>query len=111
MKRVRVRIILLIALLGAAALDLSSVRGATITVTDITDSGVGSLRQALTDANNGDTINFDPSLNGQAITLVSGQLLLDKSITIIGPGADQLRVQRSTTFGTPRVSNFLRQPG
>ena len=42
-----------------------------ITVTTTNDSGPGSLRQALADANDGDTINFDPSLNGQTITLTS----------------------------------------
>ena len=105
------RILLLIALVGAAAVGLPSLRGATITVTDITDIGVGSLRQALADANDGDTITFDPSLNGQAITLVSGQLLLDKSVTITGPGADQLRVQRSTTVGTPDFRIFYVSPG
>ena len=42
---------------------------ATITVTDANDNGAGSLRLALVDANNGDTIDFDPSLNGQTITL------------------------------------------
>src|SRR5258708_30538568 len=34
----------------------------TITVTNGNDSGPGSLRQALVDANDGDTINFDASL-------------------------------------------------
>src|SRR5439155_1252176 len=40
-----------------------------ITVTNTNDSGPGSLRQGLADANDGDTINFDPSLNGQTIAL------------------------------------------
>lgn len=109
MKQTRIHI--LIALLGAVAVGLPSLCGATITVTDITDSGVGSLRQALVDANDGDTIDFDSSLNGQAITLVSGQLLLNKSVTITGPGADQLRVQRSTTTGTPEFRIFYVSPG
>ena len=34
-----------------------------ITVTNENDSGPGSLRQALADAQDGDTINFDPSVN------------------------------------------------
>jgi hypothetical protein len=65
---------------------------ATITVTNTSDSGPGSLRQALADANDGDTINFDPSLKGQTITLTSGELLVDKSITVSGLGADNLTV-------------------
>ena len=63
-----------------------------ITVTSTNDSGPGSLRQALADANDGDTINFDVSLKGQTIALTSGELVIDKSITITGPGSDQLAV-------------------
>jgi len=88
--------------LGALCLSALSTQAATITVTNTNDSGAGSLRQALAGAVNGDAINFDSSLNGQAITLTSSQLLVNKSITITGPGADQLRVQRSTTIGTPQ---------
>ena len=43
-----------------------------IVVTNTNDSGPGSLRDALTVANDGDTINFDSSLKGQTITLTSG---------------------------------------
>ena len=86
------RILLLIALLGAGAVGLPSLPGATITVTTINDNGPGSLRQALADANDGDTINFHSSLNGQRITLTGGELLVKKSITISGPGANSLAV-------------------
>ena len=64
----------------------------TITVTNTNDSGPGSLRQALADANDGDTINFDVSLKGQTIALTSNELVIDKSITITGPGSDLLAV-------------------
>jgi len=64
----------------------------TITVTSTNDSGPGSLRQALADAHDGDTINFDVSLKGQTIALTSDELVIDKSITITGPGSDQLAV-------------------
>jgi hypothetical protein len=47
------------------------------------------LRQALADANDGDTIAF--AVTG-IITLTSGELLVDKSINISGPGADNLAV-------------------
>ena len=50
------------------------------------------MRQALVDANDGDTINFDSSLNGQRITLTSGELNVDKDVTISGPGAKNLAV-------------------
>jgi len=76
-------------LLYAVAIPLHA---ATITVTNTNDSGPGSLRQALADANDGDTINFDVSLKGQTIALTSDELVIDKSITITGPGSDQLAV-------------------
>jgi hypothetical protein len=77
---------------GATLLSTSAASADTITVINTNDSGPGSLRQALVDANNGDTINFDSSLNGQRITLTSGQLSVDKDVTISGPGAKNLAV-------------------
>src|SRR4051812_16491713 len=73
-------------LLYAVALP---VHAATITVTNTNDSGPGSLRQALTAANDGDTINF--AVTG-TITLTSGGLPINKNITISGPGPDQLSI-------------------
>ncbi len=77
---------------GAILLSTSAVSAATITVINTNDSGPGSLRQALVGANDGDTINFDSSLNGQRITLTSGELNVDKDVTISGPGANNLAV-------------------
>jgi hypothetical protein len=71
------------------------VHATTITVTNTNDSGPGSLRQALADANNGDTIDFDPTLKGQTITLTTAELVINKSITISGPGANLLAVSRA----------------
>src|SRR5436190_9534483 len=67
---------------------------ATITVTNTNDSGAGSFRQAIIAASPGDTINFAPSVT--TITLTSGELMIDKNLTITGPGANRLTVQRST---------------
>jgi hypothetical protein len=65
----------------------------TLTVTNNLDNGsAGSLRAEIAAANPGDTINFAPSLNGQTITLTSGELVLNKSLTIQGPGAGQLSI-------------------
>ena len=77
---------------GAILLSASAASADTITVINTNDSGPGSLRQALVDANNGDMINFDSSLNGQRITLISGELIVDKDVTISGPGAKNLAV-------------------
>jgi hypothetical protein len=65
----------------------------TLTVTNNLDSGSGSLRADIAAAQSGDTINFDPSLNGQTITLNS-ELFIGgpiHNLTIQGPGAGQLR--------------------
>jgi hypothetical protein len=56
----------------------------TITVINTNDSGPGSLRQALAVVNDGDTINFDSALNGQTITLTTAELLINRSITVMG---------------------------
>ena len=80
------RIILLIALLAAAAVGLPSLRGATITVTEVGDGFDvhTNLRQALADANDGDTIEFAPWLGGWDLPVapVLGQLVVNKSVTI-----------------------------
>ena len=67
---------------------------AIIPVTNTNDSGPGSLRQALAIANNGDTIDAT-GISG-AIILTSGELLVDKSVTINGAGADVLAVDGNT---------------
>lgn len=84
-------VLILITLLCAAMASVQSARAATITVTNINDSGAGSLRQALANANDGDTIDFAVTTPA-SITLTSGELLVNKSVTISGPGAGQLSV-------------------
>src|SRR5262245_29392551 len=79
------RIILMIALLSPAMASVRSVQAATITVVNTNDSGSGSFRQALVDANDGDTIDFSVTTPA-TITLTSGELLVNKSIAISGPG-------------------------
>jgi hypothetical protein len=64
----------------------------TLTVLNNLDSGAGSLRADIAAANPGDTIVFAPSLNGQTITLTSGELDISKNLTIQGPGAGQLTI-------------------
>ena len=78
--------------LSALCLAALSAEAATITVINTADSGPGSLRQALADANNEDTINFDSSLNGQTITLTSGELVVNRIVSINGPGLNNLAV-------------------
>ena len=71
-----------------------SAQAATITVTNTNGSGSGSLRQAVADANDGDTINF--AVTG-TIFVTNGELLVDKSVTISGPGPASLAVDGSNT--------------
>ena len=77
----------------------------TLTVTSTADSGAGSLRAALALASDGDTIQFDAALNGQTISLTSGELAINKNITISGPGPGLLAVSRSS--GTFRIFHVL----
>ena len=62
---------------------------ATNVVTSLADNGPGSLRQMITDAASGDTLIF--GVTG-TITLTSGELLLVKSLNIIGPEAGNLTI-------------------
>ena len=76
-------------------------------VTTNADDGPGSLRQALLDACPNSTLD----LSGVAspIGLTSGTLMLAKNVTIVGPGADLLTIERTSgAFGIFRV-NFERR--
>ena len=91
-------------LVYAVAIQLHA---ATITVIDNNDSGPGSLRQALGDAHEGDTIDFDPALKGQTITLTTAELVINKSITINGRGPNLLAVSRAQNAPAFRIFNLM----
>jgi hypothetical protein len=84
---VKTRILFLITLLCAAMASVQNLHAATVTST--ADSGAGTLREALASASDGDTVDF--SVSG-TITLTSGQLVVNNSLTISGPGAANLAV-------------------
>ncbi|MGE5658341.1 MAG: DUF4347 domain-containing protein, partial [Actinomycetota bacterium] len=65
---------------------------ATLTVTNNNDSGVGSLRAAISAAAAGDIITFDPSLANKTITLTSGQLAITKDLTLDAASASNLTI-------------------
>lgn len=73
--------LMLIAVVSGSAVTHAS----TLTVVNTSDSGAGSLRQAIIDATSGDTVGFDAGLSGQTITLTSGELDIGKDLTITGP--------------------------
>jgi len=77
-------------------------------VTTSADDGPGSLRRAIRDACAGGTISFDmtPGHVVSPITLTSAELSISKNLTIQGPGASFLTVQRSTAIGTPTFRVF-----
>lgn len=99
MKRcIQVSSIALLALLCAAAGSVQSVHAATITVTSTNDSGANTLREALANALNGDTINFAVATPA-SITLTSGELVVSSSVTITGPGPDNLAINGNNASG------------
>src|SRR6476646_87239 len=87
----------------------TSAHGIIITVANTNDSGPGSLRQALVDSQNGDTIDFDPWLKGQTISLTSVELVINKSIIISGFGPNLLAVSRAQNAPAFRIFNL--RPG
>ncbi|MEC4807134.1 MAG: DUF4114 domain-containing protein [Jaaginema sp. PMC 1079.18] len=71
---------------------------ATLAVTNINDSGAGSLRDAIANAQSGDTITFSSSLANQKIALTGGSLNINgKNLIIDGSGASGLTVSGNNT--------------
>ncbi|MEZ6061200.1 MAG: Ig-like domain-containing protein [Planctomycetaceae bacterium] len=84
----------------------------TFTVTSLADSGAGTLRQAIDDANNNDNgfeydeIAFDlPS--GSTISLTSGDIAITETVAILGPGETELTIDAG---GNSRVFDIIEQP-
>jgi hypothetical protein len=73
------------------------------TVTTLADAGPGSLRNAIATTPADGTVDFQPGLTG-TITLTSGTLTLDHSLTITGPGAKGLTVSGNRQFTVVNVS-------
>jgi len=66
---------------------------AVFTVTNLADSGAGSLRLAVDNANaspGADTVQFDASLANNTLTLTSAQITVSDTLTILSPGSRAL---------------------
>src|SRR5262245_24965368 len=79
-----------------------------LTVTSAADDGsAGTLRAILAAANSGDVIRFAGKLNGQTITLNQGELPVNQSLTIAGPGANNLSISGNAASRIFDVSGGL----
>ncbi len=72
-------------------------------VTNIMDSGEGSLRYVIDCASAGDTVIFSPSLHTMVITISSTPLLLDKNIILFLDNSIELLISAQT----PQTSALL----
>jgi hypothetical protein len=82
-----------IAFLAVLVLSVAPAQAATFTVTNLNDSGAGSLRQAILDANalrGADTITFAAGLTGRITLDGPAELVVNEELTIQGPGAGVL---------------------
>jgi hypothetical protein len=66
-------------------------------VTNTNDSGPGSLRNVISCMPSGATVAFAPALMDQTITLTSGEILINKNLTIAGMGMSHLTVSGNMT--------------
>ena len=92
-KRATVEVMILVALV-LFLLPEALVYAAPLVVTNLNDSGPGSLRQTIATAGPTDVIEF--SVTG-TIVLTTGELLVDKNLVINGPGADQVTISGNNT--------------
>jgi uncharacterized repeat protein (TIGR01451 family) len=87
------------ALAAGALLAATSATGATFTVTTLNDSGAGSLRDAITQANLSPGLDtIDVTVSG-TLALTSGQLNITDDLTINGPGTSSLTIDAGNTSG------------
>ncbi|MBC1218553.1 PEP-CTERM sorting domain-containing protein [Nostoc sp. UCD121] len=84
--------------LGLVIMQVESAEAATLTVNNLDDSGVGSLRDAINIASSNDVVEFLLGSNPSTITLTSGALAIAKNLTINGPGANLLTISGNNQF-------------
>ena len=80
----------------------------TFSVLNFLDSGPGSLREAITNANGApgaDLISFAPAARDGTIALTGGQLSITDDLTIDGPGAGRLAVSGNDASRVFQISS------
>src|SRR5690606_11584578 len=96
--------ILCLALVAPLATQNMARAQGTILVTTNADSGAGSLRQAVLDVEDGDTITF---VDGLETIDLTEQIVINKSLTIAGPGADVLTIRSDGSDRVFGIQNTL----
>ncbi len=86
---------------------LASATAYSVTVTNTNDSGPGSLRNAIAATPAGGLVNFSLAGCPCSIVLTTGELIITKNLTLVGPGADQLAISGNNST---RVFN-IKGPG
>src|SRR5687767_2542582 len=96
----------------ASRLCLETLEGrcllSTFSVLNLLDSGAGSLREAVVEANSApgaDLIRFAPEARDGTIALTGGQLSITDDLTIEGPGADRLTVSGNDASRVFRIGS------
>ncbi|MFN8150959.1 MAG: choice-of-anchor Q domain-containing protein [Solirubrobacterales bacterium] len=91
--------------LGAGAIGASSAEAATFQVTNLNDTGAGSLRQAIDDSNaaaGADTITFQSGLSGTIN--VASEMHANDDLTIDGPGPSVVTLDGGDSTSILRVA-------
>src|SRR5262249_11950412 len=89
---------------GRVGLEVLEDRCVPSTVTNLLDSGPGSLRDAIAGTPFRGPVDFADGLTG-TITLTSGELAINQDLTVRGPGAD--RISGNDTSRVFDISEFF----
>jgi len=79
-----------------------------LTVSNLNDSGSGSLRDAIRSATSGDTITFQSGLSGTIV--LTSQLNINKGLTIAGPGSGSLTISGNNQCRVFRINTGYKVP-
>ena len=93
------------AMMGLGAFAFSNLSAATFTVSNNQDSGAGSLRQAIADANAGGGGNVTFSNVTGVITLATNLPLITTSVNILGPGTNNLTITGNNSHGIFQINS------